>query len=82
MYNFVTVVDLENITGRNFLEEGAGPQVPMDEANLIWQNEAIEIFQELTELNSDAKGSYRISITSFIKKLFKNGQSVKYEIIR
>ena len=67
LYNFVTVVDLENITGRNFLEEGAGPQVPMDEANLIWQNEAIKIFQELDELNSDAKGTYRISIISFIK---------------
>ena len=58
LYNLVTVVDLENIKGRNFLEEGAGPQIPMDESNVIWQDEAIKILLEQNNIYSDTKGTY------------------------
>ena len=60
LYNLVTVVDLENIQNRNFLEKGAGPQILMDEANIIWQDEAIKILLEQDTVYSKSKGKIRL----------------------
>ena len=62
LYNLVTVVDLTNIQGRSFLEEGAGPQIAMDEANIIWQDEAIKILLQQDIIYSNTKGSFLIYI--------------------
>ena len=60
LYNLVTIVDLENIQAPNFLEKGAGPQVPFDEPNIVWQDEAIKILLEQDEIYSKTKGRIQI----------------------
>ena len=42
LYNLVTVVDLENVYDRPFLSKIAGIFLPLDESNIIWQDEAIK----------------------------------------
>ena len=62
LYNLVTIVDLENIQDPNFLEKGAGPQVPFDEPNIVWQDEAIKILLEQDKIYSETKGRIQIFI--------------------
>ena len=43
MYRLVTIADLSNIFHRSFFARSAGRQQPLDEKNIIWQNEATKV---------------------------------------
>ena len=43
MYRLVTIADLNNIYHRSFFAKAAGRQQPLDEKNIIWQNEVIKV---------------------------------------
>ena len=65
LYNLATVVDINKIQRRSFLVRGAGPQLPMDEPNIVWQDEAIKILLNRNEMYSETKGTtvYLASVT-------------------
>ena len=63
LYYLVTVVDLNNIQDRPFLASGAGPELSMDEANIIWQDEAIKILLEQDIICSETKGTFVIKLS-------------------
>ena len=69
LYHMATVVDLSNVTPRSFLARGAGPQLPMDESNVIWQDEAINIVLNQNSFFT-SKGKFALMYHLFLPFFF------------
>ena len=70
IFHMATVVDLSNIKPRQFLAKGAGPQLSMDESNIVWQDGVLKLVLNHNQ-NSTFKGKVLLSpfatICSFCK---------------